>query len=266
MGSITIKTEKEIEIMKKGGRILGEILGELKKKVKPGVSTLELNDFAEKLLFSKKVESAFKGYKGYPSSLCTSVNNVVVHGIPNSETILKSGDLISLDFGLKHQGLYVDAAISCRVGKISETAKKMIKVTKGALDLAISKVKAGVHLGDIGAAIENYVSKKGFFVVKEFCGHGIGKELHEEPQILNFGRRGEGIILKPGMTLCFEPMVNEKSSATKILSNGWTAVTKDGGLAAHFEHTILVTKKGCEVLTKLPISTNRTNISKLVRN
>jgi len=253
MGSITIKTEKEIEIMKKGGRILGEILGELKKKVKPGVSTLELNDFAEKLLFSKKVESAFKGYKGYPSSLCTSVNNVVVHGIPNSETILKSGDLISLDLGLKHQGFYADAAISCGVGEISETAKKIIKATQGALDLAISKVKPGIHLGDIEAAIEDYVSKKGFFVVKEFCGHGIGRELHEEPQILNFGTPGQkGVLLKPGMTLCFEPMVNEKSSWTKTLPDGWTVVTKDGGLSAHFEHTVLVTEKGREVLTKIP--------------
>jgi len=249
---ISIKNQKEIEIMREGGIILGEILGEIKKKVKPGVSTLELNDLAEKLLFEKKAETAFKGYKGFPTSLCTSINNVVVHGIPNSQTILKSGDIISLDLGLKHKGFYVDAAISCGVGEITETAKKIIKVTKKALDLAVSLVKAGIHLGDIEAAIEAYVNKKGFFVVKEFCGHGIGKELHEEPQILNFGTPGKGVVLKPGMTLCFEPMVNEKSSWTKILPDGWTVVTKDGGLSTHFEHTVLVTEKGREVLTKIP--------------
>ena len=249
---INLKTEKEIEIMREGGRILGEILGELKKKVKPGVSTLELNNLAEELLFFKKVEPAFKGYKGYPATLCTSPNNIVVHGIPKLETILKSGDIISLDLGLKYKGFYLDAAISCGVGEISETAKKIIKAASGALDLAISLVKPGIHLGDIESAIENYVKKKGFFVVKEFCGHGIGKELHEDPEVLNFGTGGTGVLLKPGMTLCPEPMVNEKSSWTKILPDGWTVVTKDGGLATHFEHTVLVTEKGREVLTRIP--------------
>ena len=248
---ISIKNQKEIEIMREGGIILGEILEEIKKKVKSGVSTLELNDLAEKLLFKKKVEAAFKGYKGFPTSLCTSINNVVVHGIPNSQTILKSGDIISLDLGLKHKGFYVDAAISCGVGEITETAKKIIKVTKKALDLAVSLVKAGIHLGDIEAAIEAYVNKKGFFVVKEFCGHGIGKELHEKPSIFNYGDPKTGPILKSGMVLAIEPMVNLGDWEIETSNDGWTVINVDRSLSAHFEHTILITPTGAEVLTKI---------------
>jgi len=251
MESITIKTEKEIEIMREGGRILAEILKEIENNVKPGVSTLELNNLAEKLIFSKKAQPAFKGFKGYPATLCVSINDEVVHGIPQEARIIKSGDLVSLDLGLKYKGFYTDAAISCGAGGTEERVEEIIKIVKEALDLAISLVKPGVHLGDIEARIEEYVNKKGFYVVKEFCGHGIGRELHEEPQVLNFGTPGTGPLLKPGMTLCFEPMINEKNSWTKTLPDGWTVKTRDGGLSAHFEHTVLVTEKGREILTKI---------------
>jgi len=243
--------DKKIEIMREGGKILAAIFKELEKKVKPGVSTLELNDLAEKLIFLKKAEPAFKGYKNYPFSLCASLNNEVVHGLPSAKKLLKSGDLVGLDLGLKYKGYYTDMAATFGVGKISRQTEKIIKVTKEVLNLAIFMIKPEIQLGDISSAIESYVNKKGFFVVKEYCGHGIGKELHEEPQILNFGEPGTGIFLKEGMTLCFEPMVNEKSSWTKLLDDGWTVVTSDGGLSAHFEHTVLVTKKGSEILTKI---------------
>jgi len=255
---ISIKTSEEIKIMRQAGRILAQVMKKVARQVKPGISTFELDEMAEKLIKNFGAEPAFKGYqpdtvynqKGYPATLCTSINNEVVHGIPSPNRFLKEGDIIGLDCGVKFQDYYADMAITLPVGKINSEARRLILVTKKALGLAIKKIKPGIHLGDISSTIQSYVEKNGFSVVRELSGHGIGKNLHEEPTILNFGKPNTGPILKEGMTLAIEPMINVGDWKVKTLDDGWTIVTADNSLSAHFEHTILVTSRGAEILTQ----------------
>ena len=245
---IILKTDKEIEQIKKSNQIVAYVLNKLRKLVKPGVSTLELDSFAEKMIRKRGAVPAFKGYKNYPATLCASVNEEVVHGIP-ARRFLKEGDIISLDLGAKIDGYYGDAAITVPVGKISEKAKLLIDVTEKALHLAIEQAKDGNRLYDISFAIQSFAEKNGFSVVREFVGHGIGKDLHEDPQIPNFGKPGYGIRLKPGMVFSLEPMINAGNYRVKVLSDGWTAVTADGELSAHFEHTVAITESGPRILS-----------------
>ncbi|HBQ20844.1 MAG: type I methionyl aminopeptidase [Deltaproteobacteria bacterium GWA2_38_16] len=247
---IILKSPQEILKMKKSGQIVATILSELKMQVKPGVSTLFLDQFADKLIQKFKVKSAFKGYKGYKHSLCTSINDEVVHGIPSAKRILKEGDIIGMDFGVVCDGYYGDAAISVGVGNISEKAQKLLKVTEESLWKGIEYIKAKNYLSDVSCSIQNYVESHGYSVVREFVGHGIGQSLHEDPPVPNYGEPHQGVILEEGMVLAIEPMVNMGKSGVRILEDGWTVVTLDHSLSAHFEHTIAITEKGAEILTK----------------
>lgn len=247
---IIIKSKEEINIMREGGKILSCVLERLKQIIKPGVFTREINEFVENNLKDLKAKPAWLGYRGYPASICTSVNDEVVHGIPGKK-ILKEGDIISLDLGLLYKGYYVDAALTLPVGKIKAKAKRLIDVTKEAFYKGMEQAKTGNRIGDISFAIQEYVEKNGFSVVRELVGHGIGKEIHEDPQIPNFGERGTGVELKEGMTLAIEPMVNMGGKEVIIDDDKWTVRTKDGSLSSHFEHTILINSDGPEILTKV---------------
>lgn len=255
---VYIKTSEEIALMREGGKILAQILIDLGEAVKPGIKTIELDRLAESLVFKYGAEASFKGYEpsfnsdngGYPASVCVSVNEEVVHGIPGNR-ILKEGDIVSLDMGVLHKGYYTDAAITVGAGKISLVAQKLIDTTKRSLELGIAEVKAGGHLGDIGFAVQSYAEKNGFSVVRDLVGHGVGKYIHEAPEIPNYGKRGKGLKLEEGMTLALEPMVNIGRPEVRVLSDSWTFVTSDRSLSAHFEHTIAITENGVEVLTKL---------------
>lgn len=247
---IVLKSEDEIKRMAESCRIVAEVLEGIKKQVAPGISTKELDGFAESYIRSKGALPAFKGYRGYPASLCTSVNEQVVHGIPSSAK-LKDGNIISIDVGVHYKGFYGDAAVTLPVGSVSRETEKLLAVTEKALEAGMEKAVNGNRLSDVSYAIQKCVESEGFSVVRNFVGHGIGRELHEEPQIPNYGRPGEGPQLVPGMTLAIEPMVNAGSWEVDILSDGWTAVTKDSSLSAHFEHTVAVTKNGFQILTKL---------------
>jgi len=245
-----IKTKKEIEILKEAGRMLAEIMEKLKKEARAGITTNYLNNFAEQLIFEYGCTPAFKGYQGYPYTLCTSVNEVIVHGTPSNYK-LKNGDILSLDCGLKYKGFYSDMAITIGVGNISEEVNRLIKTTKKALKRGIKKAKPGNTIGDIGNTIQRYVESQGFNVIRDLCGHGIGKELHEDPQILNYGKRHTGEKIKPGMVFCIEPMVSAGSWKIKRAEDGYGFKTKDNSLSAHFEHMIAVIENGPKVLTKL---------------
>jgi methionyl aminopeptidase len=229
---------------------VAEVLEGIRTHVSSGVTTRELDKFAESFILSKGAKPAFKGYRGYPSTICASVNEQVVHGIPSSVK-LKKGDIISIDIGVYYNGFYGDAALTLPVGDISSKAKKLLAVTEESLQVGIENAVTGNRLSDISFAIQNNVEPEGFSVVRNFVGHGIGRKLHEEPQIPNFGKPGQGPELMPGMTLAIEPMVNEGGWEISILNDGWTAVTKDQSLSAHFEHTVAITKNGHDVLTKL---------------
>jgi len=247
---IILKSPHEIEKMRVSCRIVAEILKLLTEHVKPGVTTLELNVIAEYEAKKRRAKPAFKGYSGYPYSLCCSINEQVVHGMPSNRELL-DGDIISLDFGVIVDGFYGDAALTIPVGKIAEKAARLIEVTEKSLYAAVDYVSPLNKLSDISHAVQSYVEAQGFSVVRDFVGHGIGKSLHESPQIPNFGLPGRGVKLKPGMVLAIEPMINEKGPDVKVLSDGWTAVTCDGGLSAHFEHTVAITPHGSEILTTL---------------
>jgi methionyl aminopeptidase len=247
---IVLKSPDEIKRMADSCRIVAEVLDGIKKYVSPGVATKELDKFAESFIIKRGARPAFKGYKGYPASVCTSVNEQVVHGIP-SVSRLKEGDIISLDIGVYYKGFYGDAAITVPVGKIDGKAEKLLLATEKALYLGIEKAVIGNRLSDVSAAIQDYAESEGFSVVRELVGHGIGRQLHEEPQVPNFGKPGQGPEIKEGMTLAIEPMVNEGGWEVVLLNDGWTTVTKDGSLSAHFEHTIAVTKDKNSILTKL---------------
>jgi len=247
---IVLKSLKEIERMKVPCAIVAEVLSRVVDYVSPGITTQELNTIAEKEVAKRKAKPAFKGYSGYPSSLCCSLNDQVVHGIP-SDIPLKDGDILSIDFGAYYDGFFGDAAVTVGVGRVAESAVNLMSVTKQSLLLAIEKATLGNRLSDISSAVQMYVESNGYSVVRDFVGHGIGRSLHEEPQIPNYGLPSKGPKLRPGMVLAIEPMVNEKSFEVKVLKDGWTAVTLDGGLSAHFEHTVAITENGPEVLTMI---------------
>lgn len=244
-----IKTEAEIGKIRKACRVAAQVLAELKVQVKVGVTTEKLEEVAERILKEKGAIPAFKGYRGYKFATCLSVNDEVVHGLPGSR-VLKDGDIIGVDVGAIVDGYYGDNAETFPVGKISAKAKRLMSATREALYKGIAEARDGRHLGDVSSAIEGEAIKNGFSVVKDLYGHGVGSALHEDPLIPNFGKKGTGIVLKAGMTLAIEPMFNTGGSSIKTLSDGWTIVTLDGSLSAHFEHTILITKGDPEILTK----------------
>lgn len=239
--------------MRAANALVAEVLAELARMVSPGITTRDLDAAAEKLVRAGGAEPAFKGYRGYPSTLCASVNEQVVHGIPSTRA-LGEGDIISLDMGVKLNGYYGDSAVTVPVGQVSEAAATLLRVTRESLEKGIAQVRLGGRISDIGHAIQRHVEANGFSVVREFVGHGIGAALHEEPQIANYGEPGRGPRLAEGMTLAIEPMVNAGRPAVKVLADGWTAVTKDGSLSAHFEHTVAVTKDGPLVLTRRSVT------------
>jgi methionyl aminopeptidase len=235
--------------MREAGRIVALTLLELEDRVRPGMTTADLDLIAERTANAMGAVPAFKGYHGFPASLCASVNDEIVHGIPNSNRVLNSGDIVSLDFGVVFQGYYGDAAITVGVGEISIEAERLLQTTKESLAAAIRQVKSGNKLSDIGHAVQIHAEKNGFSVVRQYVGHGIGRHMHEPPQIPNFGAPHRGPILRPGMVLAIEPMVNTGTDQTAVLDDKWTVVTQDGGLSAHFEHTVAVTSGEPQVLT-----------------
>jgi methionyl aminopeptidase len=247
---IILKSPQEIERMRIPSRIVAQVLETLKDKVKPGVTTIRLNQIAEEEAIRLGAKPAFKGYSGYPYSLCCSLNDQVVHGMPGNRRLVE-GDILSIDFGVVCGGYFGDAAVTLPVGGISEKAKRLLKVTEESLYEAIDATKEGNRLSDISHAVQSYVESRGYSVVRDFVGHGIGKSLHESPQIPNFGKPGRGVRLKAGMVFAIEPMINETGPDVRVLDDGWTAVTSDGGLSAHFEHTVAVTEEGPEILTRL---------------
>jgi methionyl aminopeptidase len=230
--------------------MVAEVLALLIERVKPGVTTFELDAFAAAEVVKRKAKAAFKGYCNYPSSLCCSPNNQVVHGIP-SKLPLESGDILSLDFGILYDDFFGDAAITVPVGNVSLEAEKLINVTKDSLSAGICKAVPGGRLFDISHAIQSHVERSGYSVVRDFVGHGIGRKLHEDPQVPNYGQPDTGVRLKAGMVLAIEPMINEKLFGVTVLDDGWTVITSDGGLSAHFEHTIAITENGPEILTRI---------------
>ncbi|MBM4274014.1 MAG: type I methionyl aminopeptidase [Deltaproteobacteria bacterium] len=247
---ILLKSPQEIAKMETANRIVAEILEGIKERVRPGVETLELNELAEEMCRRRKVQPAFKGYRGYPRSICISINEEVVHGIPGPRR-LKEGDLVSLDFGVKYDGYYGDAAVTLPVGQVSDKARRLLEATEKSLYAGIAQLRVGNHVSDISHAVQTVVEEAGFSVIREFVGHGIGRSLHEDPQIPNFGPPGRGPWLQPGMTLAIEPMTAAGSWKVKILKDGWTAVTQDGSLAAHFEHSVALTENGVLILSRL---------------
>lgn len=246
---VTIKSKSEIEKMREAGRLLDLVHREMAKHIEPGISTMELNNIGEKTIRSFGCIPSFLNYEGYPASVCISVNDRVIHGIPNKHEILREGDIVSLDCGLIYQGYHSDSARTYGVGKISDEAQKLIDVTKQSFFEGIKLAKAGNHLYDISGAIEDYVVANGFTCVKDFVGHGIGTKMHEEPSIPNFHQRRRGMKLEPGMTLAIEPMVNVGDWHVCILDDDWTVVTENGSLAAHYENTILITEGEPEILS-----------------
>jgi len=245
---IQIKSPQEIQIMAEGGKILATVLKELENMVAPGITTLQLDRAAEALILKHGAKPAFKGYKKFPYSLCTSVNEDIVHALP-SKRILKEGDIITLDLGVLHKGYNTDMAVTVGVGEISFEAKRLLMVTKKALRLGTKKARDGVRIGDLGNTIQRFVEDQGFGVVRDLCGHGIGKQVHEDPFIPNFGKRGTGLNLAEGMVICIEPMVTMGNYEIKKSEDGYGYATKDGSLSAHFEHTILITRDGSRILT-----------------
>jgi len=236
--------------MRRAGQVVREVLELVRSRVKPGASTLDLERAAEGRLHELGVRAAFKGYHGYPCVLCTSVNSEVVHGIPSPKRILKDGDIVSVDFGVVVDGYFGDAAITVPVGVIDPDAARLLKVTEASLQAGIAAVRPGATLGDVGAAVQGVVEGEGFSVVRDFVGHGIGVQMHEDPQVPNFGEAGRGMKLRAGMVIAIEPMVNAGKPDVVVLDDGWTAVAKDGSMSAHFEHTVAVTATGARILTE----------------
>ncbi len=247
---IVIKSRNEIKKMRRAGKMVAEILQMLRERVRPGVTTLELDRLAEKQCIKWKARPAFKGYGGFPFTICASPNNQVVHGFSNSNPLVE-GDIISIDFGLIIDGFFGDSAITVPIGEISQETQRLLQVTQESLECGIAAAITGDHLSDISNAVQTRVERDGFSVVRDFVGHGIGRQLHEDPQVPNYGIPGRGPLLKSGMTIAIEPMVNVGAPDVKVLEDGWTAVTADGQLSAHFEHTIALTENGPEILTRL---------------
>jgi methionyl aminopeptidase len=247
---IVCRSQSEIEKLRRVNQLVARILDELRRTVAPGVTTQDIDALAERRVREAGAEPAFKGYHGYPATVCASLNEQVVHGIPSSRALV-AGDILSIDMGAKLDGFYGDCAVTVPVGSISAEAASLLKVTEEALFRGIAAVKPGARVSDIGAAVQRHVEGHGYSVVREFVGHGIGTALHEEPQVANYGPGGSGPRLSEGMVLAIEPMVNAGKAAVKVLSDGWTAVTVDRSLSAHFEHTVVVTREGAEILTLL---------------
>jgi len=245
---ITIKTKEEIAVMREGGKILAKITKELEKMVEPGITTKELNRAAQALVLKSGGKCSFLGHQGYPACLCASVNEEIVHALPSAR-ILREGDIVSLDIGILYKGFHTDMAVTVPCGKVSPETSRLIRVTKKALKRGIKKVGPGNTFGDISNTIQRYIEDQGFSVVKNLCGHGIGKELHEDPEILNYGTRHSGPEIKPGMVFCLEPMVAVGAGEIKKSKDGFGYATQDGSLSCHFEHTIVATKNGAKVLT-----------------
>jgi methionyl aminopeptidase len=248
---IICKSAVEVEKLRRSGRMVRQLLGEIRAQVRPGITTLDLEKFLVRRLKEMGARPAFKGYRGYPCCLCASINHEVIHGIPSDRRTLKEGDIVSLDTGVVLDGYYGDSAITVPVGTISEAAQRLLKVTEEALELAVETVRVGNRLGDISSTVQQHAERNGYSVVREFVGHGIGKAMHEEPQIPNFGQPGHGPVLKEGMVFAIEPMLNAGAPAVRVLDDNWTAVTVDGSLSAHFEHMVAVTRNGPDVLTRL---------------
>ena len=247
---VICKSPAELEKMHRAGLVVWGALQKMRAMVRPGLATKELDEFAETYSAGQLARPAFKGYRGYPGSVCVSVNKEVVHGIPSPDRRLADGDIVSLDFGVEIEGYFADAALTVPVGKVSPEREKLLRVTRESLDRAIEKVQPGNRLGDVSWAVQEWVERHGFSVVREFVGHGIGTKMHEEPQVPNYGAAGQGMRLQEGLVLAIEPMVNAGKPAVRVLEDDWTAVTADGSDSAHFEHTIAVTKDGPWILTR----------------
>lgn len=235
--------------MRRAGRVVGRFFEEVRRLILPGVSTWDLEDFADRFIARNGVRSAFKGYMGYPAHLCASINEEVVHGIPSKDRIVREGDILSIDFGVVREGFYGDSAMTFPVGAVNGVSSRLLAATERSLAAGIGKVRPGNRLGDVSAAVQETVESEGFSVVRDFVGHGIGRSLHEDPQIPNFGKPGVGPKLMPGMTLAIEPMVNAGGWSVEVLADGWTVVTRDRSRSAHFEHTVAVTEDGCQILS-----------------
>lgn len=248
---VVVKTKRELEIMKEAGRISAGALKEAGKAIEPGVSTQEIDDVVRKYIESNGAKPSFLGYGGFPASACVSVNNVIIHGIPSKKHIIKQGDIVSVDVGANINGYHGDNAWTYPCGDISDEAKRLLDVTKESLYMAIAVAKIGARIGDIGSTVQSYVESNGYSVVKKFVGHGIGSKLHEDPVVPNYGKKGHGLRLTEGMTIAIEPMVNAGNDGVNIMKDGWTAVTTDGKLSAHFENTIAITEDGPLILTDL---------------
>ena len=248
---ITLKSTREIDEMRKAGAIVAQILQDMAEEVAPGITTWDIDKLAESRIKELGAKPAFKGYHGFPACVCISVNEEVVHGIPSKKKVLKEGDIVGVDFGVSLDGWFGDSARTIPVGKVAPEALKLLQVTQKSLELGIEQAREGNRIFDIGHAIQNYVEGFGYGVVREFVGHGIGRALHEEPQVPNCGPRGKGLALKAGMVLAIEPMINAGSPEVKVLADGWTAVTSDRSLSAHFEHTVAILPEGPRILTAL---------------
>jgi methionyl aminopeptidase len=248
--SVICKSQAELEKMHRAGLVVWEVLNELKAMVRPGITTMDLDRVAERLVTDRGGRAAFKGYRGYPCVLCTSINNEVVHGIPSPKRRLKEGDILSLDFGVEKEGYFGDAAVTVPVGKISPQLERLLRVTRESLDRAIEQARPGNRLSDISHAVQSWVERHGYSVVRELVGHGIGTRMHEDLQLPNYGEPGRGPRLREGMTLAIEPMVNAGGPAIRVLEDEWTAVTADGSYSAHFEHTVAITAAGPWILTR----------------
>ncbi len=247
---IVIKSDREIEVMRQAGRIVAAVLDILKREIKAGMKTSELDVIAEKEILLRNAEPSFKGYHGFPGSTCISFNDQIVHGIPG-ERAVREGDIVKIDLGAIYKGFQGDSAVTIGIGKVSSEAEKLMEATRGALYAGISAARGGSRLGDVSSAIQNYAEARGFSVVREYTGHGIGRKMHEDPLIPNFGEPGTGPILRKGMALALEPMLNAGGWQTRVGDDGWVVLTVDGSLSAHFEHTIAVTDNGAQILTAL---------------
>lgn len=246
---IVLKTARELKIMKEACRIAAGALQIAGNAVEPGITTAEIDRLAEEYILSQGGTPNFKNYEGYPATACISINNEVIHGIPSSKRVVKSGDIVSIDLGAKFEGYHGDNAATFACGDISSEAKRLMDTTRESLYEGIKAACAGSRIGDIGHAVQSYVEERGYSVVRQFVGHGIGTALHESPEVPNFGTKGRGIRLLPGMTLAIEPMINLGKSEVKVLPDGWTVLTKDGSLSAHFEHTVVITADGPKIMT-----------------
>lgn len=249
-GGITIKSPREVELMRQAGKVVAQAKARLAEAVRPGITTRELDQIAEQEIRRCGAKPSFKGYRGFPATICVSINDEIVHGIPG-DRVIRDGDVVSLDVGAIVGGFHSDSAFTVGVGAVSQEARRLIEATREALKIGISQARAGARVGDIGAAIQQYAEGLGYSVVRQYVGHGIGRALHEEPQVPNYGVPGRGPLLRKGMTICIEPMLNMGTWETVQMDDGWTVKTADGSLSAHFEDTLLITENGAEVLTSL---------------